>query len=121
MTDDGSEKRRVGRPRKAAGELRTDSLPAVRVTAAERAHVEDMAARAGLPLSEFCRRAALGIRVAERRGRADDAALATLNRAAANLYQIARALNFGQSLPPDMADTMDEVKAAVALILEDGP
>lgn len=120
MADDDSTKPKGGRPRKALGEVRTARLPAARVTEAERQHVAAQAARAGLPEAEFVRRAVLGMRIAERRHRAEDAALVALNRAAANLYQITRALNFGQALPHDLAATLAEVRAAAGRIAGDG-
>ena len=33
-----------------------------------------------------------------------------------NLHQISRALNFGQSLPPDFAEVLDDLKAAIAAL-----
>lgn len=74
--------RAIGRPRKAAAELRAERLPAPRVTVAERAFVEDQAARAGLDLAEYCRRAVLRQRVAQRRDAADDALIFSSTRPA---------------------------------------
>lgn len=111
----------IGRPRKAPGERRDDRLPNVRVTAAERAFVEQQAAAAGLPLVEYCRRRILGVIVRPRVAAADELALVELNRAGVNLNQIAKALNSGRDLPADFSAVLDEVRAAVAKVAGNGP
>lgn len=104
--------RKGGRPRKEPHEARSEWLPAMRVTPAERHHIEQMAARAGLPVMEYRRRAAMGQRIVARRSTADDKALVALARVGANLAQIVRALNYRQGIPSDLAETLAEVKAA---------
>ncbi len=115
------QKRKGGRPRKAADELRTERLSAPTLTAAERAYVERQAELAGLTLAEFQRRAMLGIRITPRASAADDRAIAEVNRIGVNLHQITRALNFGQGIPNDIAIVMDEARAALARLGRDGP
>ena len=113
LTDEPPRLNRPGRPRKVAEEQRTDRLPGVRVTAAERVHVEELAARAGLPVTDFCRRATLGQRVHAPRAGVDETALVALNRIGVNLNQIAHRLNAGGRKPPHLDDVLREVLAAV--------
>ena len=100
MTDDTHTPRRTGRPRLAPGERMTDGLR-VRMTAAERAGVEARAAQAGLPVSEFCRRAIFGAKItaptATRSG-IPPGVLAELARVGNNLNQIAHAAHLGREL-----------------------
>jgi len=39
-----------------------------------------------------------------------------LNRCGVNLHQIVRQMNFGNGLPNDIADVLDELKAAIAKV-----
>lgn len=110
-----------GRPRKALDEKRTERLSGIRLTAAERAYVEAQAARAGLPVTEFARRAVLGIKIVPARAATDDRAIAEVNRVGVNLAQILKALHFGLGIPNDIADTMAEVRAALDRLAHDGP
>ena len=112
--------RKIGRPKLAADEARNERLPAPRVTAAERQHVELMADRAGVSLAEFCRRAILGQRMPQRRTRDIDRAIVELNRVGVNLNQIAHAVNAGRGLPSDFPEVLAEVQAAVAGLVEGG-
>lgn len=111
---------RIGRPRKAEAEKRAERLPAPRVTAAELAHVQAQAARAGLDVAEFCRRAALRQRIAQARAAADDALLLELNRVGVNLNQIARRLNASGRLPPHLPEVLEEVRAVVTKVARGG-
>lgn len=117
MTDT---KPQIGRPRLAEGEQRDERLPPVRVTAAELAFVQEQAVRAGLSLSEYCRRIVLRRKVAAARSGADDALLLELNRVGVNLNQIAHRLNAGGKTPPHLAVVLDEVRAAVTRLADDG-
>lgn len=110
MTD---ERRGTGRPKKTPDERRTERLSGLRLTTAERQHVEAQAERAGLSVAEFCRRATLAQTIRPRPARVEDAAIVALNRVGVNLHQIVRALNFGTSLPKDIAKTLADVRAAV--------
>lgn len=111
-----AETSKIGRPRKDPQELRSDRLPDIRVTAAERLFIETEAAAAGLSVSEFMRRRALGGKIIAKPTAADDALLVALNRAGVNLNQIARAVNSGRDLPAHFAAALAEVRAAVALV-----
>lgn len=110
----------MGRPTLAPEERRDDRLPNLRVTAAERAYVEEQAANAGLPLAEFCRRAILSKRIAPRLTSADERLLVEVNKAGVNLNQIARAVNGGRGLPPDFSEVLAEVDAALKKVLANG-
>ena len=120
MSSETSGKRATGRPRKAAAEQRSERLPDVRVTVAERAYVEAQAALAGLSVTAFCRRAVLGITIAPARSASDDRAIAEVNRVGVNLAQILKALHFGKGIPTDITDTMAEVRAALERLAHDG-
>lgn len=109
-----------GRPRKAADERRDVALPSVRVTAAEAAHVEEQAAAAGLSVSDYIRRRALGGRIAARKSAADDAALRELNRVGVNLAQIVKRLNMTGDVAEDAGEVLAEVRGAVERVARDG-
>lgn len=107
----------MARPPLKPEERRDDRLPNLRVTAAERALVEERAAAAGLTLVDYCRRAIFKSRIAPKRGTVDQALLVELNRVGVNLNQIARHFNAGRGLPPDFPDVLAEVRAAVQKVL----
>ena len=92
----------MARPRKQPAEQRSVRMPCPRVTPAELAHVEAQALAAGLATADFVRRLVLGIRVAPRRSRIENAAIVELIRVGNNLNQMARATNSGH--PPASAD-----------------
>ena len=119
MGDDG-EQSRTGRPRKARDEARSASIPPLRVTVAELAFIQEQAARAGLSLSEFCRRVILRKRIPPAITNTDEAALADLNRIGVNLNQLARRANASGRIPPHLAEVLAEVKAAIERIAERG-
>lgn len=112
--------RKTGRPRKAPGERRDATLPPIRVTLAERQHIEEQAARAGLPLVEYCRRVILRRRVAARMSEADQSAIVALNRAGVNLNQIAARVNMTGDLADDFETVLAELRAAIQGIVADG-
>lgn len=118
MTEQPSKK--TGRPRKAADERRDAVLPPVRVTFAERQHIEAQAARAGLPLVEYCRRVLLRRTVKARMSEADEAAILALNRAGVNLNQIAARVNMTGDLADDFGAVLVELRAAIQGIVADG-
>lgn len=107
------EPRKTGRPKKAPEEQRSAWFPRLRATPAEVSHAEDRAARAGLSLPEFCRRAITGKRVSVPASQADDALLLELNRIGVNLNQIAHGVNSGRGLPHDFRDVVDELRAVL--------
>jgi len=96
------------------------ACPPVRVTAAELAHVQEQAARAGLSLTDYCRRVVLRHHVAPAITDTDEAALADLNRIGVNLNQLARRANASGKIPPHLAEVLAEVRAAVERIAERG-
>lgn len=117
---DGKRRRRkTGRPQLAAEERLIDAFR-IRATAAERAAAEAKAARAGLSVSEFARRALAGATITERasgRSVIPPALLSDLNRVGNNLNQIAHAAHLGRSLPAMAEQTLAEVRGLVALIV----
>lgn len=110
----------MARPKKQPDEQRSERLPGIRLTAAERAYVEDMAARAGLDISDFCRRAILGQRVPAPARKMDAAAIVALNRVGVNLNQIAARVNFSGDLADDFRAVLIEVRAAVQKVADGG-
>lgn len=110
----------MARPKKHPDELRTERLSGIRLTPAEREHIEATAAAAGLDVTEFCRAAILGQRITAKRTRPMDRALAELNRAGVNLNQIARMVNEGRGLPHDFPEVLAELRAAIAKVVADG-
>lgn len=106
--------RHIGRPKLALAEQRTERLSGLRLTVAERQLVEMMAARAGLPVAEFQRRAVLGQRIRARPVKVEQAALAEVNRIGVNLNQIAARVNMTGDLAADFRATL----AALRLTLE---
>lgn len=109
-----------GRPRKAEDERRDVALPPIRVTAAEAAHVEDKAAAAGLSLSDYIRRRALGGRIVARQTATDDRAIFELNRVGVNLAQIVKRLNMTGDVAEDARDVLAEVRRTVEKVARDG-
>lgn len=104
----------IGRPRAAPGEGR-EAVVSVRLTTFERAGVEANAARSGLSLSDYCRRAILGHRVtaSTEPQRVNAEALVELNRVGVNLNQIARAANRGEPLPRVFGETLGVVRDVI--------
>lgn len=105
-----------GRPVKPEGTARTLALPSIRVSPDEMSFIETQAANAGLSVSAYVRNLATNRKVAPRTTDVEDKLLVALNRAASNHYQVVRALNFGQGVPSDIADIMDELRAVVAKV-----
>lgn len=109
----------MGRPRKAPGETRSERLPGLRLTPAERAYAELLAERTGRDLAELQRRSLLGLPVPPARDGGELAALiVALNRVGNNLNQIAARLNASDELALDARDVLHEVKVIVAVIAE---
>ncbi|MCZ8351158.1 MAG: plasmid mobilization relaxosome protein MobC [Rhizobium sp.] len=112
--------KRTGRPRKAVGERRDAHLPNVRVTAAERRHIEAQAAQAGLPLVEYCRRVIFSHRVAPKASSVDQRLVLELNRVGVNLNQIARIVNTDNAAPPEFPEVLADLRAILDRIAADG-
>ena len=110
----------MARPPLRPEERKDELLPNLRVTAAERALIEERAAAAGLTLAGYCRRAIFKSRIAPIRSSTDQALLVELNRVGVNLNQIARRVNAGRDLPPDFPDVLAEVREAIRKVLAHG-
>ena len=117
MTD---KPRKIGRPKKAPEEQRTEWLPRLRATPAELAFAEELAAKAGLSLPEFCRRAILGQRLGQARRKADNLTLIELNRVGVNLNQIAARVNMTGDLAEDFRAVLAELRAALEKVAGHG-
>lgn len=113
-----------GRPRRDGSE-RLSAVLAVRVTAAERAHVEARAASSGEPLPAYLR-AAITNRPAPPRRRGSAAKgggsaelVRELNRIGVNLNQLTRAHNYGSDEPlaDELAATLAELRAVLGQLV----
>ncbi len=112
-----SEKRiKRGRPAKPEGQARTLALPSIRVNPDEISFIEEQAAKAGLPVSAYARAVLTQRQIAARQTPLEDKMLFELNRCGVNLHQIVKGLNFGQGIPTDIAEVLDELKAAIAKV-----
>ncbi len=111
---------KIGRPKKARDEQRTERLSGIRLTTAERHHVEAMAAQAGLHVAEFCRRAILRVRIAAAPKAAGDDVAYELNRIGNNLNQIAKAAHLGKPLSAQLTDTLHQIQDAMRRLESDG-
>ncbi len=83
------------------------------VTSVERDRIREAASQAGLSVSEFLRRRALGRPVVPL---ADAAARKALRRVGVNLNQIVRRANAGGAAEAEARAAIDDVRAAVARI-----
>lgn len=111
---------RIGRPRKDAAELRCEVLR-VRLTPTERANIDARAAQAGLPVSDFARRALTSVKIEARRagdGAIPAALVADLGRVGNNLNQVAHAANIGRELRGLAETALAELRGLVSLITE---
>jgi len=121
LTDETTSKRAGGRPRKTVAEQRTERLSGIRLTTAERAHIEAQAELAGVPVVEFCRRAILGVRIEPRRSSADERMLFEVNRIGVNLAQLVKALHFRQTpLVGEIEATVADVRGVLDRLAGDG-
>ena len=83
------------------------------MTSVERDRIREAASQAGLSVSEFLRRRALGRPVVPL---ADAAARKALRRVGVNLNQIVRRANVGGAAEAEARAAIDDVRAAVARI-----
>lgn len=104
-----------GRPQKPQGKAR-DLLLGLRVNAEEMSFIEAQAAKADMPVSAYARTVLTGRKVASRQTPLEDKMLFELNRCGVNLHQIVRSLNFGKSVPNDIADVLAELHTAIAKV-----
>jgi hypothetical protein len=103
----------MARPQKDKLEARTAHLPPVRLTEAELAIVVELAAAAGLSVSEFARQRIFAGRTTPRPALADAQLLSDLNRCGVNLNQIARALNAGRGVPTSADSTLEAFRSVL--------
>jgi len=95
----------------------------MRLTAGERAALEEAAARVGLTAAAYVRAKCIGTPTdrASRRPTVERAALAQmlaqLGKCGSNLNQIARVLNSTASAPHDIPAALDDFRAACAAIM----
>ena len=115
MGDEG-DKPRTGRPKMAKDEARSASIPPIRFTVAELAHIQEQAARAGLSLSDYCRRVLLRRKVAPAITDTDEAVLADLNRIGVNLNQLAKRANASGTIPAGLEAVLAAVLASIERI-----
>lgn len=109
----------MGRPRKAKGEGRTERLAGLRLTPAERAYADELAARTGCDLSELQRRSLLRLPIPPPRDGGELAAfIVALDRVGNNLNQIARHQHTTGAVAADALDVLAEVKAIVSRVAE---
>ena len=109
-------RKKRGRPAKPDGEARSLALPSIRVNPVEMSFIETQAATAGLPVSAYVRSVLTRRKVTARQTPLEDKMLFELNRCGVNLHQIVKGLNFGNGVPNDIADVLDELKAAIAKV-----
>lgn len=102
----------MARPRKHPREQRSERFN-LRFTIAERAHIDQQAAAAGIDATSFLRRRALGYRVPSAESRADPALLSELNRIGVNVNQIARNLNAGRPERQDVDVVLAELRGVL--------
>ena len=69
-----------------------------------------------MPVSTYARSVLTQRKVSARQTPLDDKMLFELNRCGVNLHQIVKGLNFGNGVPNDIADVLDELKAAIAKV-----
>lgn len=103
----------MARPRIAENDRR-QHVAKVRLSDAELAQVRVAAARAGMPISTFLRRAALGMSVRARPSGDQAALIRQLAAVGNNLNQLAREANIGR-FPGEgrLGEVLDQVQEAV--------
>ena len=110
----------MGRP-KNSPEAQRDNLLQVRLTAIEKAKLEERAGLVGLSVSEFVRRRALGVPLppqsADRQTR--DKLAVSLLRIGVNLNQIAKHMNAGRHAPPELPALVDTINTRLKILTAD--
>ena len=99
----------MARPTKAEHEKRAENLPPVRVTLAEKLHVEEQAHNAGLSITDYLRTLALYEEVKPPKSKIDADLLMELNRIGVNLNQLTHAANVGRAEHAQIAYVLDEL------------
>ena len=111
------------RPRRGSEKRQKSGVIGFRATPIERTELETAAEQAGLTLGSYIRAKTLTapkLRAVPRPTVERELlakAVAQLGRMNGNLHQIARHLNFGGSLPPDLSEALAEVKGAGAAVM----
>jgi hypothetical protein len=105
----------MARPTKEPDEKRSKPVP-TRFTVAERVHLGQQAKAAGLTLSEFVRRRALGFVVQPPPARADAALVSELNRIGVNVNQLARSQNADREFRGDWKAIEGEMRRLLAKV-----
>ncbi len=108
----------MARPQKNADEKKAASLPSIRVTDADRVHVETQAQAASLTLSEYIYSRATGHQVTPRPSKLEASTLSELNKIGVNLNQIAHARNSGRDDPAILKYVLEELHTLMAKIGE---
>jgi len=92
----------------------------LRLTAGERTVLRNRAHAAGLTVSAFIRRAALGKRVRARPGHLRRDAIYQLSKIGNNVNQLAHAANMAGQVTAEelLAETLEELRAALARLME---
>jgi hypothetical protein len=112
-------RRRAGRPRLAADQLRSAALPSIRVTQTELAHIEALAEIHNLRVSDLVRRLVLGRRLPRPVPRINLEAWAKLGPLAGNLNQHIKAIHQGRAagvplpLLHELRQLLDRLRAAL--------
>ena len=106
----------MARPTKAEHERRDARLSPVRVTLAEKLHVEEQAHNAGLSVADFLRTLALYEEVKPPKSKIDAGFLMELNRIGVNLNQLAHAANTGRTEKALITYAIDELVALMKRI-----
>lgn len=101
----------MARPSKKEHERRTAQLPPVRVTIAERHHVQEKADMAGMSVTDFQRTLVLAEKITLPKSRLDAAVLSELNRIGVNINQLTHAQNMGRALPAQIEYALGELVA----------
>jgi len=111
----------MARPRLSGEEKRTAQIN-LRLTEAELAALRLDARKAGIPLSDYVRRRAIGQRVRARStGRSDPALISELNRIGVNVNQLARAHHRDSAFVAYWREVGDELKGILSrLVTSDG-
>jgi hypothetical protein len=104
------------------GPARRLYFQSLRLTAGERAVVRARAHAAGLTVSEFLRRAALGKRVRARPGQVRRDAVYQLSKVGNNLNQLARAANTAGQVRAEelLEEALGELRAVLAELTGEG-
>lgn len=75
-----------------------------------------MANRAGLSVSAYVRHAALNAKITLPKSTIDDRLLFELSRVCSNHYQVMKHLNFGNGVPTDIAEVIEELRTVIAKV-----